>query len=295
MRPRKLLALLLSIAATLAPVPARGQDAPAATRDAQPSEELTADEEREARALAANFEKRLRETGGDIEPLISEFFVSDFEGRLRDEPEDFPLRHVAREVLSKADARELRRFYATAVQAINVAIGQVAPRYDARAEPQTASELADAYPPELAETIQGDPTFVALRAEWKRREAAKMAEAERRGPDAEPGPDSDEAIITTVAQLNGVTGLGEKLLELMKRYLATHPAPPDSSDEAGGEPYPHRPELFVTEKESFGRPAGSRLIRVRALPYPMLSYSLKLVRAGGDLRIISAIAMIDDD
>jgi hypothetical protein len=309
MRRQKLLAPLLVFAATLAPalVSAQEQDVTAAAQDAPvkehaqpPDEKLTADEEREAHDLALKFSERLREAGGDVEPLIPEFFVGDFEERLRDEglgggSEDFPFSFVAREVLAKASGQELRRFYVTALQAFNVAFYQVGPRYWAAAEVQSTPDVADAYPPELAEIVQRDPTFIALRAEWERREAAKEADAERRAANEEPEPESDRGLITTVAQLNGVTGLGEKVLEWMKLYLATHPAPPELSGEEEGEPHTHEPELFVTGKESYGLPAGARLIRVETFPYLGMNYRLTLVRVNGGLKILSAIPRLDDD
>jgi hypothetical protein len=92
--------LVMSLMTTCAARTSLSQDETPGTAQ---EEKLTPEEEREARALAGEFIRRLDETG-DVTPLLSELYINDFAERLREDDgveELFPLA-VRREVAAQA-------------------------------------------------------------------------------------------------------------------------------------------------------------------------------------------------
>src|SRR5687767_1990228 len=112
---KRLLRTFFALALLLTAAPLRVARAQADAPDAP--EEMTDDEEREARALALRFMKRLRETD-DFAPLVGEFFHGGFAERLRSVIRETPeggdgdfLFAFDRTVLARVDAAELQRAY----------------------------------------------------------------------------------------------------------------------------------------------------------------------------------------
>lgn len=265
-------------------------------------DKITADEEQAARALALKFATRLRETEGNIEPLISELFADDFDECLRDESLaeesfDSPFPYIAHNVIVEVNWQELRRFYITAVKSY-LLFDHFAQIYFATLPPDKRESETDEndYPPELARLIQGDPTINELFVEWHRREEMKKADDQRRESSGEPEPHPGEGIVTTIAQLRGLSNLGEKVLEWMRQWLITHPAPPgfDLGQDKSFHVYSGSHALLI-EKTSCGRPAGTRLIHVRVQISLLMQFHLALVSENGQMRILRAVPMLDGD
>ncbi len=138
------LTLVITISlSTLAQTPSEQNDDTAAKQ----AEQLTPEEKREAIQLANDFKARFEQTL-DLAPLIDEFFISDFAGRLRvdDKIEQiFPL-SMTRQVAAEATQEEIVRMYVASINAGNL-IFRLAGLAEARRNREMA--LAQTSLPEL--------------------------------------------------------------------------------------------------------------------------------------------------
>jgi len=277
--------------------------------------QLTTEEEQAARALALKFATGLRETDGDIEPLVQQFFVSDFDELLRskechsDMPYNWAYIALDPALIPQLNNKELRRLYVTIIQLFYLHMTKIMPRYIAESEDdESGGQIEDAIPPEIVSLVKNDPTFSALYHEWKMREAAKQtrvdarAEAETNGlrlneiagaGDVEEH-DSAEAIVTTIKQVQALLTLGDKLIEAMYRYSAVHPAPPELADRANSEIEIDEPHLTVIDKETCGRPKETRFICVHIEVFTDVQFYLELESVGGELKIIRLMPVAGD-
>lgn len=268
------------------------------------ADDLTPQEIVEAHSIALKFSERLQETEGDIAPLIPEFFVSDFDERLRDDSCAFTDSHdnlflyIADDAMRQLSDQDLRRLFVMVIDAFCLTL-KVIERYDAEPKPQldgqNEGDIANFYPLELIELVKADPTIVSLSEELKRRKTLALAATQNEAASGGQENDPIHGIVTTTAQLRGLMALGEKVIDAMKQYLATHHAPPESSDGKNFRASVYDTDLTVIEKETCRRPTGTRLIHVRTQTFLLLQFHLTLVSENGEFKILKAIPLVDGD
>lgn len=176
---------------------------------------------------------------------------------------------------------------------------KVTERYDAEPKPQLErqdeNEIADFYPPILIALAKADPTVVSLSEELKRRKTLALTATQNEAASGGQENDPLHEIVTTTAQLRGLMALGEKVIDAMKQYLATHRASPKSSDGENFRASVYDTDLTVIEKETCRQPVGTRLIHVRTQTFLLLQFHLTLVGENGEFRILKAIPLVDGD
>ncbi|MBC7911033.1 MAG: hypothetical protein H7Y30_11065 [Pyrinomonadaceae bacterium] len=165
-------------------------------------EQLTPEEELEARALAEEFIARFEKTQ-DVTPLLADMYVSDFVERLRDDDEIEQLIpfSVKREVAAQASSEEIRRLYAASINGIYLGmrlyLAADKKRKQERAQrgetvdPDSGEELtvAEILPPGLIQLMRSDPKLAAILEKELERE-----ERERASPQNQTNTEPPDAI-----------------------------------------------------------------------------------------------------
>ncbi|HEX6186064.1 MAG TPA: hypothetical protein VFZ44_19400 [Pyrinomonadaceae bacterium] len=317
---KRLLTTFFALALLLTAAPLRvtraQADAPAAP------EEMTDEEEREARALALRFMKRLRETD-DFAPLVGEFFPEDFVERVRSAIRETPvggdgdfLFAFDRTVFERADAAELRRVYVATMNFWNQQelLGNAALDY-ANLECGVAGEKRpcswgrhfqlqrEAIPAEAFHVAAGDPLFEAL--------FEALLDEGSAGP--EPSTEEQAAwveatMVRDPARLRAFTDRMERCVTFMreatgklrseaKSLAAVHSAADDYAALVAA-----REELkvykldddMVGEEDAgvyrLGLPEGALMIRARVYPFEMV-----MARVEGRLKILVVYPDVDGD
>jgi hypothetical protein len=316
---KKLLTAVFALALLLTAAPLRLTRAQA---DAPAAQEMTDEEEREARALALRFMKRLREAD-DFGPLVGEFFPEDFAERLRRTMREVPeggdedfLFAFDRAVLLRADDTELRRGYVALMNFWNQEelLGDAAFDY-ANLECGLTGEkrpcgwgrhfglAREAVPEEAFRIASSDPMLEGL--------FRFVREEEEGGGDASPAEEAAvfEALkIRDAARLRAFIDKLERCVPLLreatgklrseaKSLAAVHNAADDYAALVAA-----REELKVYHPEgdtageanaavySLGLPEGALLIRARVSPFEMV-----MTRAEGRLKILVVYPDFDGD
>lgn len=304
------LLLVAALAAGARPSPA-GLNAPAAPDDEQ---QLSPEEEREARALLARFKGRLRETN-DFGPILDELFVGDFRERLWQVPRDWLPWGFLDELLAvNSDRAALRRHYLAWMNfyALVYKLSEAARalKKEAGGDGEDEVKAKDIFSPEIVEVLAGDPTLAkfsdAFTDEEDERSAqrgdesaadnspSEDARAAAAGVDAGvEGGEDDGVLIRTPRQLEEVSSTLEKANELTRKRLADMAAalpasPPASPGKEEGEEdsTPLSPETL--DEDEYGFPAGTPVIHAEVAPFCVF-----LVRIDGRLRIM-AVALYTD-
>ncbi len=314
MKVRALITLLLicCLGATHASAGARF-----AERDAR--EQLTPEEEREAREVAEAIFKRLEEEQ-DIAPLLEEMFVSDFAERLHASvSEAGSLYLLDRTVAAQASRDEVLRHHVSVSNLILLTSLYMAnARLDARAERRAAKakvedeegkaeeaeeteeangadpKLADIFPPEVLVLFRNDPLIGHFVIEQEAREAAPQ-EAAAGGAGAAPqqgtGSDEDE-FISTVEQLRAFTSTVERANELLRERLTSEQKKRVFDDwRRAAEKEDSelmRPHATAVTKEWYGYPEGTRIVCVS-----LLVFHVEMVRVGSGYKVL-AMYLLDD-
>ena len=313
---RTFFALALLLTATPLRVTRAQADAPAAPQ------EMTDEEEREARALALRFMKRLRETD-DFAPLVKEFFPEDFVERvmstIREMPvggdEDF-LFVFDPTVLARADVAELRRAYVALMNFWNQQelLRNAALDY-ASLECGLAGEKRpcgwgrhfqlqrEAIPAEAFRVAAGDPLFEGL--------LGALLDEGSEGPELsteEQAARVEAMMIRDTARLRAVTDRMERCVKFLreatgklrseaKSFAAVH-----SATDVYAELVAAREELKVYKLDadtvgdedagvySLGLPEGALMITARVYPFEMA-----VARVEGRLEILVVYPDFDGD
>jgi hypothetical protein len=163
------------------------------TQDATPppaveEEQLSPEEEREARALAEEFIARLEKTQ-DVTPLLADMYVSDFAERLRDDQDIEGLIpfSVKREVAAQASPEEIRRLYAASINGMYLGMRlylaadkkrkQESAQHGESVGPERGEELtvSEILPPGLIQLMRSDPKLAAILEKELEREKRESA------------------------------------------------------------------------------------------------------------------------
>jgi hypothetical protein len=286
--PKKFLSLLLALVTLLAAAPVR----------AQAAEELTAEEEREARELARQFAERTRETN-DVGPPVAALFVADFAERLRHERDRMPMNFVEPEVSRRATDEELRGFYVAQFNffSLTLAYWMTTADMGESDDGDDGWNLEKMYPPEVAGVLRSDPTIAGFVAKHEANEALKASGAP--APEGEQEEEVDERFVKDLSTLHTVTATGSKAAEALRPYVPPYSsirraqeekeeAPPDEFEEV------HTPHLESEGCGEFGLPDGTRVIQIQVEPARDMQFSLLMVRADGRLRILYAFPVFGD-
>lgn len=278
--------------------------------------ELAPEEEREAREMAVRFMKRLRETD-DFDPLVSEFFVSDFVERIRlfvraeNSHEDFFVL-CEREVLLQASVEDLRRAYLALMNFWNqqdrlncAAWDHVKVQY--RTEGKDALQEQEAWGQhlKLREEAVSEEAFRIAQSDPMLDSLFNLVREDKDGDDEESLADDDAKItafaIHDVTRLRAFTDKLERTIPLLRRgaeklradIAPAHGASEKSQADELNPEDDFRIYHFESERletETFGLPAGTMLIRARIYPYEMA-----LARVDGQLKILAVYPDFDGD
>ena len=307
MKVRALITLLLVCCLGAAPAAAGARFA---ERDAR--EQLTAEEEREAREFAEALFKRL-EGEQDIAPLLEEMFVGDFAERLHasvaSAGSSYLLDHT---VAAQATRDEVLRHHVSVSNLILLtSLYMMDAQLQARAEKRVAkaheqgregkaeeegeteegeetgedpSKLADIFPPDVLELFRHDPLIGHFVLAEEARDASAAAPANA-------GSDEEE-FISTVEQLRAFTATVERANELLRKRLTGEQTKRVFDDwrraAAKEDSELLRPHANVVTKEWYGYPEGTRIVCVN-----LLMFHVELVRVGSDYKVL-AMYLLDD-
>jgi hypothetical protein len=233
-----------SVARAPAAAPPRGEDS-----------KIAPEEEREARELIEEFNRKFVETH-DIDPLIEEYFVPDFSSRLRQNAETFPFIIVDwKDEAAPPDPEDLRRFYVASTNFLHDFFPLYAAAAKKCAEQEDGEDGGDEsakgdagcngdydpepkkfLPPAAVEIIEADPL---LRGMWLGSDASDAAPdgaaAVQATPQSAGGASGECAggcaasaehkagLVENAAELRHVTKLFDDLGKTLRAHLAAHP------------------------------------------------------------------------
>lgn len=270
----------------------------AARAQQEEAKRLAPEEEREARDLAASLVRRFGETR-DIAPLLGEFFVGDLAERLRAaSPEEdglHPAKFVAPDALARADAADVRRFYAAALNCylLAEARGRVVAytKNKDRREDEGAAEpgLRDYFPPEALAAARRSPVLARLIDEAddedRPTETNDEATVSDEGGDAKFKPMGAETFLET-------TDVLEEVAAALRASLKSLPAEPLSrlfgenlpAGELAGEA-----EMEI-EVDQLSDPFRGEEEDARIVCATARAFHVDLVRVEGRFRVLSVSA-----
>ena len=245
---RRLITTLLAVLLTLS----GATRAPASPRDEDSS--ITADEEREARELLAEFNGKFVETN-DIEPLIEDYFVPDFTSRLPRKGETYPFALVDwKEEAAPPDPEDLRRFYVATTNFLHAFFPLYAAAAKKCAEEEDKEDgdegraggdvgcdgshdpkLEKTLPPAAVEIMKADPLLREMWLGSNESGAASDGAAAPATPPAAaaaggecvegcaPPGERKERLVENAEELRGLTKGFEDLGKVLREHLAAHP------------------------------------------------------------------------
>lgn len=254
---RRRLAVIFLVAAALS------QAAVAAT-----AQELTAEESREANALARLFVRRMTETN-DVAAVIPELFAPDFLDRHLNGPESGPFVFISPGMARRLTRDELWRYYVVNINFQHLARLYLYGRFDADRLP----ESGHVYPPAVERLVARAEADMDKIEKADEEDAAAMADA--------------------VARLRASLGVLERAngllrAEVGRRKLAQSALYKKAVAEWGERFKLYEPWPGVCDEGCYGLPAGSRLIIVN-----VPSFQLKVALAAGGAKIVSAMPYFD--
>lgn len=308
---KKFLCLFLTLVTLLAAAPVRGQAV----------EELTDDEEREARSLAVTFVQRLRETD-DFAPLVAEFFPEDFEQRvkqfIRDAPPDdaeggLPIL-CDHALLLRSETGELRRLYVALMNFWNQqdllhdaardyalvklkATGRDASIEHLQAWDRGSERARKAVSEEAFRVAKTDPflkmMFILVRDDYDK------GDTNLEGDEKALRARYEAAYIRDAARLHSFVEKLERSVVLLregvsklradaKSLAASHVIEQEATREDNFKVY-HVGDVTL-EAPAFGLDAGALLIQARIFPF-----ELAMTRVEGRLRILAVYPDTDGD
>jgi hypothetical protein len=299
---RPVIAFLLMVALMVAAVGrtrARLDDSPAQTNDTQ----LAPDEEWEARSLAQQFARRFEESDDPL-AIVDDFYVKDFDERLRHDPAERFIIPVASDFAEQVKGGELRRYHiawqkfiylylmlsASALRDVINLKGGAKPDED-----EKGAGPDDILPPRVIALFKSDPALAeALLEETKKDDGSENgSEMNAAPPDngSEKMDDDRDLTIKSMERLRSLISTLEQAIVIMRERLRTLPVPQtwqnmmDSLRQLGADfaSDPTNPRAYVLTHADFGSPKGTRLICLKVSPYHM-----DLIRVDGQLKILYA-------
>jgi hypothetical protein len=251
---------------------------------------ITAEEDREAREIAAQFSRRWQETE-DIGPLVKEFFVADFADRLRHEPSLLFFAELRPELMKPEAREELRRNYVamTNLLYLFVRLYEVYAVIRMQGHEREDLNLNHILPVNIWKVLNSNPTMKTLLDE----EVGESAQSRTEHGDQDADRQAHAKRIDSMEQLHSLTTTLEQAVVLLRDHVRTLPSTIRASELTGKQPGdaassstessdPLTPRVRITGEEFYGYPAGTRLISVELLPF-----QIDLVRAGGRLKVLS--------
>jgi hypothetical protein len=303
---KSFVALLLTLVLVAAQPAARAR----AAQGDKETPRLSPDEEKEAEAFAADFEKRLSETN-DIGPLIEEMFVADFAARLGESgaSSDFMMvpvgddvkKHLSRDDRLRAYVASMNFFFLMGRLYV-VAAGAMVRDGRCKVDEEDGGDGCE--PPPLSEVLSRpvlevldkNPLLEGLAAQLAKEESAGDGGSDARG-------EYRERRVEKVEQFRALVATMEEADEKMRERLKDSPSPTSArglvaqvrarrakaGEDSGKEEEDERPRLTVLKSEFFGYPEGTRIICVSSV----LPFHIDLVRDGDRLKV--AALYLDDD
>ncbi|HEX8137334.1 MAG TPA: hypothetical protein VF544_07065 [Pyrinomonadaceae bacterium] len=292
MKLRPFIALLLVITLALATAASPVQSPEAETVD-RGEEKLTAEEEREARLVAARFIKRWQETE-DIGPLVDEFFIADFVERLRTEPETLYFAELKPELLVSENGDDLLKYYVAMTNSVRL-IFRICQVYEATGpeeEGRDGPEWYETIPAGVWNVLRSNPIMAEVLAEemGARDGATGEQDAARR---------AEAKTIKSIEELRSLTATLEQASLLLRDHLKTLPSTPperETQREHEGQADANtaesdddlNPRLTILGGDFFNYPAGTRLVY-----FHLLMFRVDLVRVGQHFKVLSVYIQSD--
>jgi hypothetical protein len=272
---------------------------PAAQENVSDETKITAEEEREAHELAERFLRRMQETN-DLAPLVGEMFVPDYAERLGQEASNKPLALLSKSAVEGASREELVRYDLALNNSLYLASLLFLAYQTSHPAQDVEQEWGATYykqllPPDIIELCRNDAILRVLFEE----ETKESAEENRSGAPVENSNviDHDDEPIRTVEQLRGFTSTLEQAIVLARKHLAALPRQPalverhkGASEEENwtAERERFKPRAWRLERDSYGYPAGTRIICLNVAIYHM-----DLIRVDGRLKVLALYLDMD--
>jgi hypothetical protein len=290
------------------------------------AERITPDEEREARELLEEFDRKFAETH-DIAPLIKEYFVSDFASRLNRHAETFPLQLVEwKDNAAPPEPDDLLRFYVASTNCLQTLFPLIYAAYQKAEKARGADgEMKDptpydVLPPAAIELIKSEPL---LREVWDALDEQDEQKADdsssvsstggdKRASDEDGQKENDEkGKIDNAEKLRHITSIIESVAKILREHLKAHPVTFERINKGGGERVnkdedeesddgddglifdPAKTKIFESARilsgEFYGYPKGTRLVCANAG-----ALHAEMVRVDGRLRILTVFLLVED-
>ncbi|HEV7905343.1 MAG TPA: hypothetical protein VGO96_15995 [Pyrinomonadaceae bacterium] len=284
--------------------------APAA-QDEIEEEKITAEEEREARELAERFLRRMHETN-DLAPLVGEMFVPDYGARLKQEATNNLPVLLSRSAVEEASREELVRYDLALNNSFYLA-GLFGLAYknshpsevEGDADAEVVTYFKQAILPDIIELCMKDSILKALLAteadesaeENQSSEATEKSEDTDKDKEKDKDTDAEDEPIRSVERLRDFTSTLEQAIVLARKHLAASPVKVSlverhkgASEEENWEAELEalQPRAWVSTREFYGYPAGTRIFCVTVLMYHM-----ELVRVDGRLKVLALYLDMD--
>lgn len=320
MRARTIITFLLVVAISLTAVahPRAGRESLRAASEDE--SKLTPEEKQEALEFVTRLVERLEATD-DFGQIMGEMFVSDFSERLRQPLSVWlPWAFLDKSLAAHADTSDLRRFYVASMNFYRqyFRFHDVVERLEKQSkdnEKEAATNRIEVVdddlnlPPEIVDVLLSDPIIAELFAEAKKDEENDNAKKDDAGQPAQGGDtaqaasataeaqaddakkESEIGIVKTLSQLKGVSETLEKAALLVSKHLASMPPVPpalSNSNEAETKFDIREFDLTTLDESDFGYPADTPVIHIDVMPY-----CLRLIRIGGQLKILHAALYVD--
>lgn len=263
-------------------------------------EQLSPEEEQEARTLVARFEERLL-ASNDFGQIAGELFVEDFSERLRRAPVNtIPWYFLDKSLIAYADPAALRRHYIAWMNyyGLVLRIYEVSKALKQQSEGNDDdAKIKEVITPEVFNLLLSDPTLAVFAhamggdEEYERAKGDESSQPAAATAEADPDgtTEADEAgVIRNVWQLNDVSSTLEKANELLRKHLAAMPSPPSGVDEKKSRQKQQEIYLTSLDEDEYGYPTDTPVIQANTL-----GFCLQLIKRDGRLKILSVVLYVD--
>lgn len=287
-----MLALLLT---TASPLLAQQSDEQADAYEQQ----LTPQEESEARDVAAEFTKRF-EASDDVAAIVDDLYVRDFDARLRTNPNTVSyIISIEPQVIPKATDKELRRYYAALLKFIyryGIIWAAASLREKASGGEERELKLDEVMPPDILAVMETDPTLKKLLEVDRKGDNAGTDEQAAENAGERKSEAEDVMTIATIERLRSYISVIEQLVRLAREHLKRINIPESFATlteifrqpDAEIDNDTMNPRVTILKSDTFGCPAGTRLICVN-----VMAFHIDLIRVDGKLKILN-VYLSDD-
>jgi hypothetical protein len=226
------------------------------------TDQLSANEVREAREIANRFAQRIQQTK-DISPILDELFAGDFLSRHREEIAESIFTDPAHAHTMKIDPNDLRRYYVGLTNLAYLSELYFFSRHASTSDKRFTDSLEEMFPPDVLRVIESDPQVMA-------------------------SVNNSLSEIKTTDQLRSLLETIEKAGALLRQHLISDKAEQtDSYQETLADWSKSRdlmkPALNICLEKCFGLPVGARSIIIN-VPF----FQLTLAKISGRMTILEA-------